>query len=80
MGQSFADLFLDLVCCEYTTDYELSQGNDTDICKYNFGYDVVQETLRAMKEYDASFKLPADFFEKEVVGAPSHMIGDCMLF
>ena len=44
--------------------------NPTDIFQYTFGYDVVRETLRSMREYDGNFNLPADFFENEVVPVP----------
>ncbi|KAF7561127.1 hypothetical protein G7046_g3003 [Stylonectria norvegica] len=39
--------------------------------KYTYGYDVVRAAVDAMKKRDASFELPAGFFEYEVLGAPA---------
>ncbi|OAA39346.1 Aromatic-ring hydroxylase-like protein [Metarhizium rileyi] len=46
------------------------------IMKYTFGFDVVRTTLAAMKDYDALFKLPGDFFEGPVIGVPGS--GECV--
>lgn len=46
------------------------QDTPRDIYINNYGFNVVKETLRAMKEHDASYGLPEDFFEGEVIGVP----------
>lgn len=37
---------------------------------YNFAYDIVRVTLDKMKQHDATFKLPDDFFDGPVAGVP----------
>ena len=38
--------------------------NLAEASHYNFNHDAVGTAVEAMKEYDASFELPAGFFEK----------------
>lgn len=40
------------------------------VLRYNFGNDVVDATLKAMRERDPAFRLPDGFFEGEVAGVP----------
>ena len=47
-----------------------SQGSMQDTYKFNFGFDIVRATLKAMQDHNLAFRLPADFFECEVVGVP----------
>jgi hypothetical protein len=41
-----------------------------DIFQYAYGFDVVKDTIEAMREYQPDFQLPRDFFESEVIGVP----------
>ncbi|OAA78696.1 FAD binding domain-containing protein [Akanthomyces lecanii RCEF 1005] len=38
--------------------------------RHNFGYDVVGATITAMRQYDATFQVPDDFFEKRIPSLP----------
>jgi salicylate hydroxylase len=38
-----------------------------DFFKYNFGYDVVQDSMLAMQKLNRLWELPAKFFEKKPV-------------
>ncbi|PHH78131.1 hypothetical protein CDD82_3183 [Ophiocordyceps australis] len=40
------------------------------VLRFTYGYNAVDAATKAMKEYDAGFELPPDFFQSEVVGVP----------
>lgn len=40
-------------------------GNPEEFFKYNFGYDVIRDSVQHMKKLDPSFELPPHFFQKE---------------
>ncbi|KAG9256277.1 FAD binding domain-containing protein [Emericellopsis atlantica] len=51
----------------------------SDIFQYTYGFDVVRETLDAMRNYQPGFQLPHDFFESEVLGVPGRHIAQSWL-
>ncbi|KJZ69560.1 hypothetical protein HIM_11053 [Hirsutella minnesotensis 3608] len=53
----------------YMSDKKLPT-NPLEILKHNFGYDIIDATVKAMRERDSTFQLPDDFFSCEVVGVP----------
>lgn len=45
-------------------------SNPQEVRQFNFHFDIVDASVKAMKQYDPSFDLPADFFDHPVAAVP----------
>ncbi|UNI21292.1 Salicylate 1-monooxygenase [Purpureocillium takamizusanense] len=61
--------FVQRELCQYMDPDEIPKTMD-ETYKYSFGFDVVRETLKAMRQRNPDFRLPEDFFESEVAAVP----------
>ncbi|PHH61730.1 hypothetical protein CDD81_8022 [Ophiocordyceps australis] len=52
-------------------DSDKVPSDPLQVMRFTYGYNAVHDATQAMKEYDAAFELPQDFFQSEVVGVPS---------
>jgi hypothetical protein len=43
-------------------DADKEVANPFEYFAYNFGYDVVEESKKAMKEFDGEWEFPKDYF------------------
>ncbi|PNY23864.1 3-hydroxybenzoate 6-hydroxylase 1 [Tolypocladium capitatum] len=55
---------------QYMADDQIPK-NPEEIMKHNYRFDVVRETVNAMRQLDPGFRLPPDFFEAEVIDVPA---------